>query len=288
MPKPFDATTKRLLELDPAGWLACLGLPITGPVRAVDSDLSTVVAEADTVLQVGEPADYLAHIELRSAHDLALPRRLLHYNVLLHHRHARPVRSVAIILSRKADSPGLTGLHRVNLPEGPSYLDFRYTVLRLWTMDVETILQSGVGTLPLAPLAKVARKDLRGVIDRMRGRFEREVPDHEANLLWTATKILMGMRYSKDPVEILLQGVQRMKESVTYQAILDEGRDEGLIRGRVLGEVAILLRLGRKRLGEPSTEVVSRIEAMVDESSLARMADRLLEVSTWEGLLEGL
>ena len=55
MSKPFDATTKRLLELDPAGWLTCVGLPVTGPVRAVDSDLSTVTAEADTILQVGEP-----------------------------------------------------------------------------------------------------------------------------------------------------------------------------------------------------------------------------------------
>ena len=79
MAKPFDAATKRLLEIDPAGWLACPGLPITGPVRAVDSDLSTVTAEADTILQVGEPADYLAHIELQVGHDLSLPRRLLHY-----------------------------------------------------------------------------------------------------------------------------------------------------------------------------------------------------------------
>jgi hypothetical protein len=83
LPKPFDATTKKLLELDPAGWLTCVGLPITGPVRAVDSDLSTVTAEADTIIQVGEPPDYLAHIEVQSRHDLTLPQRLLHYNVLL-------------------------------------------------------------------------------------------------------------------------------------------------------------------------------------------------------------
>jgi hypothetical protein len=55
--KPFDATNKRLLELDPAGWLARVGLPVTGPVRAIDSDLSTVTAEADTILQVDEPTD---------------------------------------------------------------------------------------------------------------------------------------------------------------------------------------------------------------------------------------
>ena len=116
MSKPFDATTRKLLELDPAGWLTCLGLPVTGPVRAVDSDVSTVTAEVDTILQVGDPADYLAHIELQSGHDLTLPGRLLHYNVLLNHRHGRPVRSVAVLLRKEVDSPRLTGLHHVRLP----------------------------------------------------------------------------------------------------------------------------------------------------------------------------
>ena len=194
MSKPFDATTKRLLEIDPLGWLRCVGLPVTGPVLAIDSDLSTVTAEADTIIRVGDPADYLAHIEIQVGHDLTLPARLLHYNVLLNHRHDRPVRSVAVLLRKEADSPSLTGYHQVILPEGTSYLDFRYSVLRVWTMDVEAVLGSGPGALPLAPLAKVKDEgELRAVIGRMKGRFEQEVTESEANLLWTATKILMGV-----------------------------------------------------------------------------------------------
>ena len=244
MAKPFDAATRALLELDPAGWLDCVGLPVTGPVRAVDSDVSTVTAEADTILQVGEPADYLAHLELQVSHDLDLPRRLLHYNVLLNYRHDRPVRSVAILLRREADSPTLKGRHRVLLPDGSSYLDFRYSVLRLWTMDVEAVLRSGLGTLPLAPLARVKKKDLPAVIDRMKERFDREVSQTESNLLWTATKILMGMRYSKELAATLLKGVQRMKESVTYQAIVEEG----VVQARKED----LLFIGRRRFGPPS------------------------------------
>lgn len=110
----------------------------------------------------------------------------------------------------------------------------------------------------------------------MRRRFDREVSENESSLLWTATKILMGMKYSKAMVETLLHGVQRMKESVTYQAILIEG------------EHRMLIRLGRKRLGEPSPEIVAKIEAIGDDSTLTALADRLLDVSTWDELLSGL
>jgi predicted transposase YdaD len=275
--KPFDATTKALLELDPAGWLDCVGLPVTGPVRAVDSDVSTVTAAADTILQVGEPADYMAHIELQSAHDLMLPRRLLRYNVLLNYRHDRPVRSVAIILCRQADSPSFTGHHQVLLPDGPSYLDFRYSVIRVWTMDVEAVLRSGLGTLPLAPLAKVRKKDLKSVIGRMKARLEREVSENQSNLLWTATKILMGMKYSEELVESLLQGVQGMKESVTYQAIVEEGS--------IKAHKKDLLFIGQKRFGPPEQGIVATIEGIEDEARLERLIDQSFDVSTWDELL---
>jgi len=275
--KPFDAATKALLELDPAGWLTCVGLPITGPVRAVDSDVSTITAEADTIIQVGEPADYLAHIELQVSHDLTLPARLLRYNVLLNYRHDRPVRSVAVILRKGADSPSFTGLHHVRLPDGSSYLDFHYAVVRVWTLDVEAVLTSGVGALPLAPLAKVQEKDLPSVIGRMKGRFEQEVSENKANLLWTATKILMGMRYSDELVVSLLKGVQGMKESVTYQAIVGEG----VVKTRKED----LLFNGEKRFGPPKKRIVTAINRIEDESRLKRMFEQSFDVSSWDELI---
>ena len=42
--KPFDATTKYLLELDPAAWLDYVGLPSAGPMAVVDSDVATEIA----------------------------------------------------------------------------------------------------------------------------------------------------------------------------------------------------------------------------------------------------
>jgi len=42
-------------------------------------------------------------------------------------------------------------------------------------------------------------------------------------MLWTATYVLMGLKYPSAFTEQLLRGVRQMKESVTYQAILAEG-----------------------------------------------------------------
>jgi hypothetical protein len=64
----------------------------------------------------------------------------------------------------------------------------------------------------------------------------------------------MGLRYERALIQSLLQGVVTMKESVTYQAILEEGEARGEAKGRAEGEAKearkILLLLGRDQLGE--------------------------------------
>ena len=72
-----------------------------------------------------------------------------------------------------------------------------------------------------------------------------------------------------------------MRESTTYQAILDEGREEG----RLVEARAILRRQGRKKLGTASAEVLSRLEAINDLDRLERMSERLLDASSWDELL---
>jgi predicted transposase YdaD len=65
MPKPFDATTKDLVEAYPQDWIACLNLP-TGAVSVADADLATVTTEADRVLRVEAATPYIAHAEVSS------------------------------------------------------------------------------------------------------------------------------------------------------------------------------------------------------------------------------
>jgi hypothetical protein len=73
-----------------------------------------------------------------------------------------------------------------------------------------------------------------------------------------------------------------MRESDTYQAILDEGRAEG----RVQGAQRALLHFGRKKLGEPDEATRDALLGITDLDRLDRLTDRLLEVSTWQELLQ--
>lgn len=286
MPQPFDASTKYLIEAQPADWLEFLDLP-RADVDLIPADLSTVTAAADKVLRVQAPTPWLAHVELQAGRDRELPDRHLEYNVLLKRRHGVPVRSIIVLLRPEADGPELTGLLEHWLPDEGWYLRFRYRVVRVWEKPVEEILAGGLATLPLAPLSRVRQSALPGVIRRMAERVRQEASPADAGRLWTATYVLMGLRYRAAMIGRLLEGVRDMKESVTYQAILKEGREEGREEGRAEEARALLVRLGTKRFGPPSEAARAALEAVTGIERLEGLNERVLDVESWEELLAG-
>jgi predicted transposase YdaD len=273
---PFDATLKDLLEIAPADWLTFLRLPAAGPVTLIDADLSTIATQTDKVIRVAGPPSWILHLELQAGYDDTLVSRIFQYNALLMCRHKVVPHSVVVLLRREANQPVLTGELRMQPPGGPETV-FRYTVVRLWEQPVEAVLGGGLGTLPLAPLTDVKEPALPGVIARMGQRLGAEANQEEAAKLWVATYVLMGLRYESALIDHLLQGVRAMEESVTYQAILEKGR----IRGHRLS----LLRQGQKKFGPPTTEIKAALEAITDSTRLEDLAERLLDVATWEELL---
>ncbi len=281
MAKPFDATTKELLESDPRAWLELLLGRKLGEVRIVNADLSTITTEADSVLFVAEVEPWMVHLEFQSSYDPTLPLRIQRYNTLVNYRHRLPVQSMALLLCPDAAGPAMTGLLQQKLPDGLIYHEFRYNLVRTWERPADEILAGGLATLPLAPLAKVKENELPTVIHAMQERLDREATKNQAETLWTATYILMGLKYSDELIDRLLEGVQNMKESVTYQKILREGRAEG----RAEEAKRILKRQGSKRFGQPDALIEAAIDAIADLERLEQLSDRVLEVTGWEELL---
>jgi predicted transposase YdaD len=158
--------------------------------------------------------------------------------------------------------------------------------VRLWQENPEDYLTAEVGLVPLAPLTDVTETDLPEVVRRMAGRINVE-PRPRAAKLWTATYLLMGVRYPDDMVNQLLEGIHTMRESSTYQAILREGRQEGRQEGRVEGEQKLLIRMGTKRFGKPSAATVAAIEAERDIDRLENLGERILDpgIRDWDELL---
>jgi len=101
--KPYDATTKSLIEVAPEDWLELIGWKRRGPVEVINADLSTVTRMADKVIRVGGRAPAVVHFELQSGHDSDLAYRLLSYHGMLVERHRLPVRTVLVLLRPGAD-----------------------------------------------------------------------------------------------------------------------------------------------------------------------------------------
>lgn len=71
-----------------------------------------------------------------------------------------------------------------------------------------------------------------------------------------------------------------MRESDTYQAILEEGRGEGLLEGVLRS----LLLIATPRLGEPSEEVRRRLESETDLSRLEEWLRCANQIESWSEL----
>jgi predicted transposase YdaD len=283
MSKPFDATLKDMAGIDPGRFLAEIDAPPTLPVRLLNADLSTVTAATDIVFGLGEPLQEVIHLDAQAGPDADKHRDLLAYHALLHRQYRVPVHSILLLLRRQAVLSTQTGNLTYAARPGKGKMDFGYQVIPLWERPVEELLSSGLGTLPLAPLCRLPEgmsleEGMRWVLSRVVERLDREGEPALVRRLLTATFVLMGLRLDRNQVHALFQGVRFMRESDTYQAILDEGRMDSLQN--------TLLRQGRKRFGEPDDAVQQAVRAITDLEQLARLTEDLLDVATWQELLD--
>jgi len=216
------------------------------------------------------------------------PRKIR--QVALDYRHNLPVVTLLVLLSKEANSPSLTGSYDRQAPDGWMTNRYNYRVVRLWKEDPERYPNASAALVPLAPLADDKEQSLPELVQRMAARINADPPAQAAKL-WTATYLLMGLRYSEDLANHVLEGVANMTQSATYQAILQEGRNEGLIEGRnegrLTGERLLLIRLGTKRFGPPDAETLAAIEAIQDINRLESLGERILEqgIQAWDALL---
>lgn len=271
MSKPFDAATKFLVEAAPEEWVRFLGLP-PGETRIVDTDISTVSAAADRALFVEAEKPYGIQIEFQGNGDPTFETRLLQYRTALRLRWGVPFTSVAVLLRPFTNHKLLQGRHSEPGPDGKIEVSFRYRVVRVWLIPVEQLMEGPLVFLPLAPVAKVRRRDLPILLKRMEERMVREASPAVADDLRTATYVLMGLRYPKEYVKMILsQNV--LEQSSTYQDIKLKNYRE------------FLLSLGTDHLGKVTPETNEQVEAIEDIKVLEALAKRVSKVKTWNDLL---
>jgi hypothetical protein len=123
--------------------------------------------------------------------------------------------------------------------------------------------------------------ELPGIIQRILQRLSQRCAWKQAPLVWASGYILLGLRYSPALAAQLFRGVVSMKESATYQAILEEGRGEGAV-----AEARELLRLrGEEVFGPADGRSIAAIERLNDLAQLEELFNRVGSVGSWPELL---
>jgi predicted transposase YdaD len=162
-------------------------------------------------------------------------------------------------------------------------MQFTYEVMRLWQRPAKQFLEGGLGTLPLATLCRMPRNAsledaLPGIIRQIDERLQAETTPEDARKLLMAAYVLTGLRMPRELAAQLFGGLRSMRESSTYQAILEEGGIDTLRR--------MLLRQGRIKFGPCDQVTEQTIQAIADIGQLEQLTERLLLVSSWQELLQ--
>jgi predicted transposase YdaD len=193
-----------------------------------------------------------------------LPLRMLDYWVRLHRLYRLPITQVVVLLLPPSKN---TVIETAFVAATTRH---EYRVIRLWEED-PAIFLSDPALLPFAPLASATSpeqllREVAGQVNLLEGNQLQEVS--------TYTQILAGLKFKKDLIRrIFREGM--MRESVIYQEILEEGRQEG--------ERSLVLLLLEQRVGQLSQIERSRISTLSLER-LEALALALLDFSSMADL----
>ena len=223
----YDNTCKFLAENFPADFASwILGEPIS-LTELKPSELSTEPIRADSLIFLVS-AQIILHLEFQTRPDENMAFRMLDYWVRLHRKFPNKRIHQTVIYLKPSNSP---------LVEQTSFIsdhcNHQFNVIRLWEQSPQ-ILQQYQGLLPFVPLCQTnnPEEELKQVSQKIEAIADKGI---QANIAG-ATYVISGLALDREVIHRLLRK-EIMKESVTYQEILLEGKAEGKAEGLVEGEV---------------------------------------------------
>jgi predicted transposase/invertase (TIGR01784 family) len=213
---------------DFATWLLGRPVPLT---KLEPTELLSEPIRADSVIFL-ESSEIILHIEFQTDTDPKIPVRMINYCLRLHSKFPnRQIHQVVIYLKRTTSQ--LAYETEFNLPN----TRHKFNVIRLWEQPTE-IFERYLGLLPFAPLSNTddPEETLKQVANQIKNISDQNLQSH----ISASTYITSGLVLNKEIIDRLLRS-EIMKESVTYQAILEEGEAKGKAEGEVqaIRQVAI-------------------------------------------------
>ena len=270
----FDNVCKFLAEnfsRDFASWI--LGEPERLTILS-PTELSLEPIRADALILL-QSSEVVLHLEFQTSPDETMPFRMADYRLRVHRRYPnKNMRQVVIYL--KSTGSDLVQQNVFSI----SGLRHEFEVMRLWEQPIADLLKFP-GLLPLAVLGRSndrtqTLQEISLVIDSIENRRE------QSNIA-AATSILAGLVLKKEVIRTILRE-EIMQESVIYQDIVATATAKGKAEGIKEGEVSMILRLLKRRLGQVESEDENRLNQL-SVKQLETLGEALLDFSNRDDLL---
>ncbi len=273
----YDNICKYLAETYPediAKWLLGQPIPLVHlPTRELA--LEPIHADSLILLKSATPSENLIlHLEFQTKPDPAIPFRMLDYwtrakRKFPHHY----LKQIVIYLTPRDTAVVYQNYYQEERTR------HEFDIVRLWEREASALLDNP-GTLPFAVLGRSGNREetLQAVVNRI----EKLDNQRARRELAAASYVLAGLVLRDNVIRRILRS-EMMRESVTFQAILEEGRQEGLQRGEFRGKQELLKRLIRRKFGALPPTVVTQLENL-SSAQLDELGEAILDMQSTSDL----
>ena len=218
----YDNACKYLSEKYASQFATWILGQVPASVEVLKTELSIEPIRADylTFLRTYERILHL-EFEVDVEGDPPLPLRMLDYWVRLYRLYRMPITQTLILLKETTSAKRLKDRFRVE------YTQHRYQIIRMWEQDPEPFLQNPA-LLPFASLCRSSAPEK--LLSKVAESLAKIESSAERGQITACTNILAGLRFDKNLVNQLFRE-EIMRESATYQDILQKGVQQGLQQG---------------------------------------------------------
>jgi predicted transposase/invertase (TIGR01784 family) len=248
----FDSTCRRLAEMFPedfASWLLGRRIILT---ELKPTELSIEPIRADSLILLQGDREII-HIEFQTRPDRNMGTRLADYRIRLHRKFpGKTIHQIVIYLKKTRSKKVFETTFDIAGIRG------EFSVIRIWEVPTTELL-TYPGLSPFAALGKNnnAVSALRSAVQVMD-----QLPKSQQHETMAAAYILAGLQLNQDMISQIIRR-DIMQESVTYQAILNEGEQRGISIGEQRGTLQSRTDIAKRMLVRGMT-----IEDIIDLTDL--------------------
>ena len=286
----FFASWAARFDLNTVEWLdkEILPDPPEGKRHQLDLVAKLRTHERLSSVQGPEPEAWLAliHIEIESPEQTTILKpRLPRYYIHLRERHELPVLPIVLYLKVSLEGIGIDVYEERFGELCP--LRFEYLYVGLPGLDaVQYVAGDNWLGVALSALMRMPRDQAATLgAEALRRLSEAPLNDQQKFLLADCLEAYLPLENEQ---QLQYERLKAGTKNEGFQAMNKTTYDRGIEKGIELGIESLqraLLRIGRKALGPPSSEIEARVHSIKDVQRLEDLAAGAMDAASWEELL---